>query len=54
MFETIANSVLLILGLVVVVIWIVSLAKWDGKGCKPNKDDCDHCPFPCDKYKNDI
>lgn len=41
------NLLLLIVGLAIVVVWIVSLWRWDGeKNCNPNE--CETCPFPCE------
>lgn len=31
------------------VYWIYSLVTWDGSDCDGN--DCDQCPFDCDKRK---
>lgn len=52
MLEAIANLALILLGAGTVVIWIASLVKWDGKGCNPNEQDCNSCPFPCEKQEN--
>ena len=53
MLEAIANLALFILGTGLVVVWIVSLVQWDGKGCDPNEQDCNRCPLPCDYHKKD-
>ena len=43
------NLLLLIAGLAIVVVWIVSLCRWDGeKNCNPNE--CETCPFPCEGH----
>lgn len=46
--------ILALLGIVLTVVWIVSLARYDSKdeGCIPNEKECSLCPFPCDKRKN--
>ena len=46
MLEAIANVLLFVAMVVVVVIWIVSLVKYDPQKdpCRP--EDCDTCPFP--------
>lgn len=50
MITTIANLLTIVIGIGVTVIWIVSLASWDGK--KHCDKDCDNCPFPpCDEDK---
>lgn len=48
--EAVLNLLGLAIGIACAVIWIISLAKWDGKGCKPGED-CETCPFPCEEYK---
>lgn len=40
----VANLLLAVLMLVLPVIWIVSLAKWDGK-CPCDKTLCKDCPY---------
>lgn len=44
------NTLLLVLTFIFGIVWIRSLANWDGQKC--NEDKCDECPFPCDKHKN--
>ncbi len=39
-----------VIGLACMVIWIINLVKWDGKGCKPGED-CESCPFPCEEHE---
>lgn len=42
--EAAANLLLVIVSFAVFAIWIVSLAKWDGRRpCEP--EDCDRCPY---------
>lgn len=54
MMVAIVNLILFIVGLACLVLWVVSLVKWDGKyHC--DKNECDTCPFPCkehDKERN--
>lgn len=44
---------LMLFGLGLFIFWLVSLICYDFKdgGCVPSKDECSHCPFPCDKRK---
>ena len=51
MLGALFNLILIAVGLAMCVVWIYSLATWDGKGCEPDKD-CRHCPFPCEHNKN--
>lgn len=46
--------ILALLGVALVIVWIVSLARYDSKdeGCIPSEKECSSCPFPCDKRKN--
>ncbi len=46
--------ILALLGIVLLIVWIVSLARYDSKdeGCIQNEKECSLCPFPCDKRKN--
>lgn len=47
--DQILNFVAVVIGLVCVIIWIISLVKWDGKN-QCDVSQCDACPFPrCDK-----
>lgn len=52
--EAIANVVMVVLLIAIFVIWIVSVARWDGKKpCTPGKD-CESCPFPpCEDKKKE-
>lgn len=45
--------ILALLGVALVIVWIVSLARYDFKdeGCIPSEKECSSCPFPCDKRK---
>lgn len=45
--------ILALLGVALVIVWIVSLARYDSKdeGCIPSEKECSSCPFPCDKRK---
>lgn len=50
MTEAFFNLLLLTLGATVVAVWIVSLAKWDGK-VHCDKSRCEDCPYyPDCKY----
>ena len=50
MVEAALNLALLLLGLALAVVWVLSLAQYDGNaGCC--EGECDACPFPCDKHK---
>ena len=50
MTEAFFNLLLLTLGAAVVAVWIVSLAKWDGK-VHCDKSRCEDCPYyPDCKY----
>lgn len=49
MVEGALNLALLLLGLVIAVVWIVAIAQWDG-ATDCGEDECDACPFPCDKH----
>ena len=53
MIEAIINLIPPVLGLVLIVIWIISVANYDGKPCEPG-DECDHCPFPCEAHEDKI
>ena len=45
MIALILKALVCIAAVVILVVWIVALASWDGKKhCKP--EDCDTCPFP--------
>ena len=47
MIQAILNLLPIVLGVVVLVVWIIALAQWDGeKHCDP--EECEHCPFPCE------
>lgn len=44
MLEAIANLILAGLIIVLPIIWIIALVKWDGK-CHCDKGECDNCPY---------
>lgn len=52
MWAAIINLVPLAVGIAIAVIWIISLAKWDGK-CHCNPEDCEDCPYSGTGCKND-
>lgn len=33
------------------VLWMDGLVNWDGKGCDPDTEECETCPFPCERHK---
>lgn len=45
---------LMIFGIVLVAFWLYNLAHHDYKNesCIESEDECNTCPFPCDKRKN--
>ena len=45
--------ILALLGIALVIVWIVSLARYEFKdeGYIPSEKECSLCPFPCDKRK---
>uniref|UniRef100_A0AAU8AW85 FeoB-associated Cys-rich membrane protein n=1 Tax=Dulem virus 37 TaxID=3145755 RepID=A0AAU8AW85_9CAUD len=44
MVEVITNAVLAVLIIVLHIIWIISLIRWDGK-CHCDKSKCSKCPY---------
>lgn len=47
MAQAILNLISLAVGVAIAAFWVYSLATWDGQGC--TGDDCNTCPFPCEK-----
>lgn len=42
------NLIPIIAGVLIFVVWMHALVNWDGSTC--DDDQCEICPFPCDKH----
>lgn len=43
----------ILLGIVLTIVWIINILNYDSKAysCSPNENECNSCPFPCEKHK---
>lgn len=42
------NLIPIIVGVLIFAVWMHALVNWDGSTC--DDDQCETCPFPCDKH----
>lgn len=52
MVEAIFNLILLGVGIAAAIVWIINLVKYNTElTCDP--DECENCPFPCERQEGD-